>query len=80
MEGKAVLFKPADVDAIDLEIGPKIGRVHQCGEISWALVRGDQSRDIRRRSASVSRRLREMMDIPSFMTISTAPRSSRLRA
>ena len=45
MEGKAVLFKRfADVNSIDLEVSTEdSGRIHQCSEISWAIVRRDQS-------------------------------------
>ena len=80
MEGKAVLFKRfADVNSIDLEVGTEdpeefINAVKFLGPSFGGI---NLEEDIRAPECFyIEERLREMMDIRCFMTISMAPPSS----
>jgi malate dehydrogenase (oxaloacetate-decarboxylating)(NADP+) len=79
MEGKAVLFKRfADIDAIDLEVDTRdveafIGAVRYLGPTFG----GINLEDIKAPDCFIiEQRLRALMDIPCFTTISTVRRSS----
>ena len=79
MEGKAVLFKAfAGIDAVDLEIGTRdVDEFINCVRYLGPTFGGINLEDIKAPECFIiEQRLRELMDIPSFTTISTAPPSS----
>jgi Malic enzyme len=79
MEGKSVLFKRfADVDSIDLEVDTQdVEEFINCVRYLGPSFGGINLEDIKAPDCFIiEQRLRELMDIPVFMTTSTAPRSS----
>ncbi len=79
MEGKAVLFKRfADVDCIDLEVDTKdVDQFVNCVRYLGPTFGGINLEDIKAPECFIiEQRLRELMDIRSSTTTSTAPRSS----
>jgi malate dehydrogenase (oxaloacetate-decarboxylating)(NADP+) len=82
MEGKAVLFKRfADVDCIDLEVDTKdVDEFINCVRYLGPTFGGINLEDIKAPECFIiEQRLRELMDIPSSTTTSTARRSSPRR-
>ena len=83
MEGKSVLFKRfADVDSIDIEIDTEdVDEIVNCVRFLGASFGGINLEDIKAPDCFViEQRLRELLEIPSSTTTSTARRSSPRRA